>query len=35
MAGKKVWFITSAGRGMGVDIAQAALAAGRQALSCE
>ena len=25
---KKVWFITGAGRGMGVDIAQAALAAG-------
>ena len=24
----KVWFITGAGRGMGVDIAQAALAAG-------
>ena len=28
MANKKVWFITGAGRGMGVDIAQAALAAG-------
>lgn len=28
MAGKSVWFITGAGRGMGVDIAQAALAAG-------
>jgi NAD(P)-dependent dehydrogenase (short-subunit alcohol dehydrogenase family) len=27
-AGKKVWFITGAGRGMGVDIAKAALAAG-------
>ena len=27
MADKKVWFITGAGRGMGVDIAQAALAA--------
>src|SRR5688500_20113489 len=26
---KKVWFITGAGRGMGVDIAKAALAAGR------
>ena len=25
---KKVWFITGAGRGMGVDIAKAALAAG-------
>src|SRR5580765_3604036 len=28
MADKKVWFITGAGRGMGVDIAQAALAGG-------
>src|SRR4051794_28078599 len=28
MAEKRVWFITGAGRGMGVDIAQAALAAG-------
>jgi NAD(P)-dependent dehydrogenase (short-subunit alcohol dehydrogenase family) len=28
MADKRVWFITGAGRGMGVDIAQAALAAG-------
>jgi NAD(P)-dependent dehydrogenase (short-subunit alcohol dehydrogenase family) len=28
MSDKKVWFITGAGRGMGVDIAQAALAAG-------
>jgi len=28
MAHKKVWFITGAGRGMGTDIAQAALAAG-------
>ena len=28
MTGKKVWFITGAGRGMGVDIARAALAAG-------
>src|SRR5437867_5764138 len=27
-ANKKVWFITGAGRGMGVDIAKAALAAG-------
>jgi NAD(P)-dependent dehydrogenase (short-subunit alcohol dehydrogenase family) len=25
---KKVWFVTGAGRGMGVDIAKAALAAG-------
>ena len=29
MADKKIWFITGAGRGMGVDIARAALAAGR------
>src|SRR3954452_5290485 len=28
MAGKRVWFVTGAGRGMGVDIAKAALAAG-------
>ncbi len=28
-SGKKVWFITGAGRGMGVDIAKAALAAGK------
>ena len=28
MAEKKIWFITGAGRGMGVDIAKAALAAG-------
>ena len=28
MTGKKVWFITGAGRGMGVDFAKAALAAG-------
>ena len=28
MTDKKVWFITGAGRGMGVDIAKAALAAG-------
>ena len=28
MSGKKVWFITGAGRGMGVDFAKAALAAG-------
>jgi len=29
MAEKQVWFITGSGRGMGVDITQAALAAGR------
>jgi NAD(P)-dependent dehydrogenase (short-subunit alcohol dehydrogenase family) len=28
MAAEKIWLITGAGRGMGVDIAQAALAAG-------
>ena len=28
MSKKKVWFITGAGRGMGVDFAKAALAAG-------
>ena len=28
MTEKKVWLITGAGRGMGVDIARAALAAG-------
>src|SRR5881296_284961 len=28
MTGKKVWLITGAGRGLGVDIAKAALAAG-------
>jgi NAD(P)-dependent dehydrogenase (short-subunit alcohol dehydrogenase family) len=28
MTGKKIWFITGAGRGMGVDFARAALAAG-------
>src|SRR6478672_10780911 len=28
MVNRKIWFITGAGRGMGVDIARAALAAG-------
>jgi len=28
MTEKKIWFITGAGRGMGTDIAKAALAAG-------
>jgi NAD(P)-dependent dehydrogenase (short-subunit alcohol dehydrogenase family) len=28
MADRRVWFITGAGRGMGVDIARAALADG-------
>ena len=28
MSDKKVWFITGAGRGLGVDVARAALAAG-------
>ena len=29
----KVWFITGAGRGMGVDIAKAALAAGNKVVA--
>ncbi|MFD1773977.1 SDR family NAD(P)-dependent oxidoreductase [Paenibacillus rhizophilus] len=33
MSDKKVWFITGAGRGMGVDIAKAALAAGHQVVA--
>lgn len=33
MVEKKVWFITGAGRGMGVDIAQAALAAGHSVVA--
>lgn len=33
MANKKVWFITGAGRGMGVDIAKAALGAGDQVIA--
>jgi NAD(P)-dependent dehydrogenase (short-subunit alcohol dehydrogenase family) len=33
MKNKKVWFITGAGRGMGVDFAKAALAAGH-AVGC-
>ncbi|KJF21483.1 SDR family NAD(P)-dependent oxidoreductase [Rhodococcus sp. AD45-ID] len=33
MSEKKVWFITGAGRGMGVDIAQAALAAGHSVVA--
>jgi NAD(P)-dependent dehydrogenase (short-subunit alcohol dehydrogenase family) len=33
MADKKVWFITGAGRGMGVDIAKAALDAGYQVVA--
>jgi NAD(P)-dependent dehydrogenase (short-subunit alcohol dehydrogenase family) len=28
MSSKKIWFITGAGRGMGLDFAKAALAAG-------
>jgi NAD(P)-dependent dehydrogenase (short-subunit alcohol dehydrogenase family) len=28
MSNKRIWFITGSGRGMGVDIAKAALAAG-------
>ena len=33
MVGKRVWFITGAGRGMGVDIAKAALAAGHSVVA--
>jgi NAD(P)-dependent dehydrogenase (short-subunit alcohol dehydrogenase family) len=33
MADKKVWFITGAGRGLGVDIAKAALAAGHSVVA--
>ena len=33
MAGTKVWFITGAGRGLGVDIARAALAAGHRVVA--
>ena len=33
MTDKKVWFITGAGRGMGVDIAKAALAAGKDVVA--
>src|SRR2546428_3334443 len=33
MTGKRVWFVTGAGRGMGVDIANAALAAGHMAVA--
>ncbi len=33
MTGKKVWLITGAGRGLGVDIAKAALAAGHSVIA--
>src|SRR2546422_10531565 len=33
MTGKRVWFVTGAGRGMGVDIANAALAAGHMVVA--
>jgi len=33
MASKKVWFITGAGRGLGIDIAKAALAAGHSVVA--
>ena len=33
MTDKKVWFITGAGRGLGLDIAKAALAAGHQVIA--
>jgi NAD(P)-dependent dehydrogenase (short-subunit alcohol dehydrogenase family) len=32
---KKVWFVTGAGRGMGVDIAKAALAAGNAVVATD
>ena len=35
MTEKKVWFITGAGRGMGVDIARAAVAAGNAVVATE
>jgi NAD(P)-dependent dehydrogenase (short-subunit alcohol dehydrogenase family) len=33
MTGKKTWFITGAGRGMGVEFAKAALAAGHKVVA--
>ena len=33
MTGKKVWLITGAGRGLGVDIAKAVLAAGHSVVA--
>ena len=33
MSSKKVWFITGAGRGMGADIAKAALVAGHEVVA--
>ena len=33
MADKKIWFVTGAGRGMGVDIAKAALSAGNEVVA--
>jgi NAD(P)-dependent dehydrogenase (short-subunit alcohol dehydrogenase family) len=33
MADKKVWFITGAGRGLGLEIARAALAAGHAVIA--
>jgi hypothetical protein len=35
MSNKKVWFITGAGRGMGVDITKAALAVGHKVYPIE
>src|SRR4051794_31375020 len=34
MSDKKVWLITGAGRGMGLDFAKAALAAGHAVVAC-
>ena len=33
MSGKKVWFVTGAGRGLGIDVAQQALAAGHSVVA--
>ncbi|HVI21951.1 MAG TPA: SDR family NAD(P)-dependent oxidoreductase, partial [Myxococcales bacterium] len=33
MSNRKVWFITGAGRGLGVDIARAALATGHRVVA--
>ncbi len=35
MSGKQVWFVTGAGRGIGVHIARAALAAGNAVATVE
>jgi NAD(P)-dependent dehydrogenase (short-subunit alcohol dehydrogenase family) len=35
MSNRKIWFITGAGRGMGVDFAKAALAAGHAVVASQ